>query len=495
MGRNGFLFDIFGSYTRWHVSFNDFWGILYYARHVNLSEPPSLFNGFYPIGYALLLKMMPVTSICMIAGVMNALLGAIAVGVVTSLVSLHGKAAALVAWMISTFWPLLFEHSTMQGADIGGAAFTGLALWLLLRSWAGPQSGRIMPYVLSGVLLGMASLWRSHFLLSSALVIVGWHLFFRGSSMRTWFGLASGFVITAAIQPAINLLSGHGVFETAQIFNVYKTIHGVDWWNPPITIEGSVWSLIAANPQRFFFSYWPEVIGVMTWALAPALCACVPALRQWRSFAMLSLFVTTFYAIPVALGGSVRAIVVLLPFILPCIVLLGIHVWTRLSNTFRRERVRHAVAIMVMALFVGSMGIAWLLQDYSMLRERRFNDDHYRAIRTCLVELGMKSTKEVFIDDSDLYCPEVPPYEYRYNGGWGVYSLYGYNDEFRQLPMSTREALYSACRREGIRFLVLSQNSQRLAPFLNRLYLSSNDAGSDFIPVAQLGRFRIFILR
>ena len=69
----GFTFAI-GWPTQFHTLGNDYWNILYYGRNMTLSQPESLYNGFYPFGYAFLIGQMPFTYVLPLSYLLNALL-------------------------------------------------------------------------------------------------------------------------------------------------------------------------------------------------------------------------------------------------------------------------------------------------------------------------------------------------------------------------------------------------------------------------------------
>ena len=48
---------LIGLYINFHVSVNDFWGNLYMAEHLDITNLESFYNGFYPLGYAVYLKI------------------------------------------------------------------------------------------------------------------------------------------------------------------------------------------------------------------------------------------------------------------------------------------------------------------------------------------------------------------------------------------------------------------------------------------------------
>jgi hypothetical protein len=74
-------------------------------------------------------------------------------------------------------------------------------------------------------------------------------------------------------------------------------------------------------------------------------------------------------------------------------------------------------------------------------------------------------------------------------------ALWGYSDEYSGMPMHSPKAFREACHRRGIRFLVLTPDSKRLAEFLYILYeKESSDAFVGTALIARAGAFKVFIL-
>src|SRR5262245_25218531 len=75
--------------TSGHVALNDFWGNLFIATHLELSVPQSLYSGFYPIGYPLLLRAGGDHAV-MVATIASVISGAVAAGAVALLAARLG---------------------------------------------------------------------------------------------------------------------------------------------------------------------------------------------------------------------------------------------------------------------------------------------------------------------------------------------------------------------------------------------------------------------
>jgi hypothetical protein len=88
----------------------------------------------------------------------------------------------------------------------------------------------------------------------------------------------------------------------------------------------------------------------------------------------------------------------------------------------------------------------------------------------------------------------MPPFQPYSNGGWENYSLWGYRQEFPEIPTDSWENFVAGCASQKIRFLVLSPGAASASDFLGTLY---ND---EFHPdevelVGKIGYTKIFKLK
>ena len=75
------LFCLFvGFLTNFHVYSNDFWGNLFMAEHLDISQPESFYNGFFPLGYAVYLRLFSFGDSIISGYLTNILLGLVMLG-------------------------------------------------------------------------------------------------------------------------------------------------------------------------------------------------------------------------------------------------------------------------------------------------------------------------------------------------------------------------------------------------------------------------------
>lgn len=483
------LFGIVAALLRFPVIENDFWGVLYYGQHLTWADKASLYNGFFPIGYAFLLRLLPYEQVIPWAFLFNLLFGALFAASVTCLVASFDRRTvwAAAAFALAVSYPTVFRYSLVIGADMGAASLAMLAVFFL---WKDPLSGkesdtRFQP-LLAGALLGLSTLWRGHLVVFSLAVIFSFWLFQKPSFAYLWKLLAA-FLVAASIQAIVNLLSGHSPLETAQAFNIYKTFHNVDWRNPPSDeqiAQFSLFDLIARRPQLFLARYKILLAPLLPLSLPSIFLLLVSKNAVLTRFAKFSALSIVLYSLPVALGDSPRAPLPLAGLFLPSVVFL----WMALLERFRTFARFLAPAAVI--LFAAALLLLWS-RNAAFFRETRKADDVPRRVERILLRAGLHTPRQVFTDRYNLYF-HIPPYEPRYNGGWGIYSLWGYEQENPELPMTSFEEFRAACAEQGIQYLVLSPKADTLSDFLYETYLAN---GNDFIElIGTSGNLKIFRL-
>lgn len=481
------LFGVVAALLRFPVIENDFWGALYYGRHLTWADKASLYNGFFPIGYAFLLRLLPYGQVILWAFLVNLLFGAAFIAAVTCLVTAFDRRAV---WAVSAFalaisYPTVFRYSLVIGADMGAASLATLAVFFL---WKDPLAGResdarLSPF-LAGGLLGLSTLWRGHLVVFSLAVILGFWLFQKPSFAYVWKLLAA-FLVVASLQAILNLLSGHGPLETAQAFNIYKTFHNVDWRNPPSdeqVAQFSLLDLIARRPEWFFARYKLLLSPLLPLSLPSIFLLLVsknPILARFAKFSIMSI---VLYSLPVALGGSPRASLPLVGLFLPS----ALFMWMAFLERFRTFA--RFLAPAAALLFVVALLLFWP-RNAAFFRETRKADEVPRRVERILLRAGLQSPRQVFTDRYNLYF-HIPPYEPRYNGGWGIYSLWGYEQENPELPMTTFEEFRAACAEQGIKYLVLSPKADILSDFLYEVYLADGNDALELIGTS--GNLKVF---
>jgi len=115
------------------------------------------------------------------------------------------------------------------------------------------------------------------------------------------------------------------------------------------------------------------------------------------------------------------------------------------------------------------------------------------VIEQTLLDNGLTSPTQIFADRYDFYTPNSMPYRSRQIGNWSAGWVWGYADEFPAIPNDSWESFSQACQEQGVRFLVLSQNSIYRGDIFPPIYNDEVDLdayGLRFI--AQRGKMRLY---
>ncbi len=173
-----FIYVLSSLYIRFQVTLNDFWGVLYYARHISLDKPASLYNGFFPIGYPFLLNIFPDPNVIYFAFAINIISAATFVGLVSILFfQLKKSGWGLIAvFCMAVFYPLFFRYANTTSADISTAAFSMGGIYFLWRSdlEKSEHAHPIQSDLLCGLFFGLSAIFRNHAIISTAAILLAY---------------------------------------------------------------------------------------------------------------------------------------------------------------------------------------------------------------------------------------------------------------------------------------------------------------------------------
>jgi hypothetical protein len=491
-----------GFYTQFHVASNDFWNILYYGRRMTLAEPESLYNGFFPFGYAFLIGQLPFTYVLPLAYVVNALLaGLFAASVSTLVAAARSTFATGIAFFASLAAPFIFQNANTLSPDIGSVAFTAFAIFLLWRDRFGEKQEKPddLRAVLIGLSLGMAFLWRNHAIVSSAVVLFGYFIFVGIRPLRPLALILGAFLLIVSLQVAVNLVSGHGAFETAQAFNIHKFFYGINDTNPPTPAEIEKFSLIdtfLSKPQSAINTYLVSFRYLVSFGWAAAACFLLSPRGRISRYSLFLLLFVFLYSIPVALGDSPRAPIMLMAAYVPSFALLAVVVTDLVGGKITHNRWAAGLVYFLFLAASAQLFYGWISYDVDFIRTSRAERKVLAVIEQTLIFSGMESPNEVFADRNDFYTPNKMPYRSRRIGSLVQDWFWGFRDEFPPLPNDSWDSFSAACREQGVRFLVLSPNSRYRGDFFPLIYDPKADLDSLGLQfIAQRGNIRIFQLK
>ena len=458
-----------------HLCLNDFWAWSFLASRMDFGDAASLQNGFMPPAYAIFLKLLgPSREIAgaFVLTLLSVLVAACAVGKIVLRIATPG-AAALAIGLLALFPPFL-QSGLTAGPDIVVASLVTLAVAVFWREGCDLRWG-----MLAGAALGLAVLIRSHALFAGVGILVASVLLDRRIG-RAAGGLLLGLAAGAAVQIFVNLSAGEAAWSNTQAFNVHKMVYGMDWYAPVTPESASALSIIADEPALFIRQWAGALLRSGVWLLGAAMALIfgwrsghVPLLRLSGA----SLIAGTLYTIPVSLGDSPRAVVVISALIVPPVAILILEL--------RRQRVVVSALGIAAVLAVGvTMG---LRADREFLVHNFKQHKDFQALELRLAAVGVDNAREVFTDDFDLYFRSIEGRRPLTKGGWGLIGIEGWAGQFPQLPTDDAEHFLESCRANGVRYLALTRKSRRLGSQFAILRYDPAAAGAQ--PVGESGEF------
>ena len=469
---------------------------------MTLTEPESLYNGFFPFGYAFLIGQLPFTYVLPLSYVLNALLAGLFTASVSTLVAATRSILATgIAFFASITAPYIFKNANTLGPDIGSVAFTAFAIFLLWHDQF--EEKREIPgdlrAVLSGFSLGMAFLWRNHAIVSSAAILFGYFLFAGIRPLRSLALIVGSFFFILSMQVVVNLVSGHGALETAQAFNIHKFFYGIGDLYPPTPEEIEKFSFIDAvmnNPQGAIDAYLVSFRYLASFGWPGAACFLLFPKGRISRYSLFLLLFVLLYAIPVSLGDSPRAPVMLMGAYVSSFALLAVVLTDLVDKKFNPKKWVTGLAGILFVVASAQLFYGWIRYDVEFIRTSRAERKVLSVIEQTLVSHGMESPTEVFADRYDFYTPHRMPYRSRQIGNWSQYWVWGFNDEFPPLPNDSWDSFAGACKEQGIRFLVLSPNSFYRGDIFPPIYHEEvNIESLELQFIAQRGNIRIYKFR
>ena len=466
---------LIGKSTNFFVFHNDFFWNLFTVQHLNINEPASFYNGFFPVGYPIFLKMLSIGNIFITAYLANILFGLVMLGAVAYLTYVTvGPGWALFCTITLSLIPKIFRYITTPGPDIGTTAFIAVGGTLLILSVTKnlKDNQRIKLILLSGVLFGLSALWRYHGLPLGVGFIIGSALISRKYFIYLVFGLTSIF-LTYSIQSFFNIASGHGLLETATSFNVYITMYGVTWQKVSLMVKDlphSVLEVIFSSPIRFLQTYSYNFLKIIP-LIIPSLLGIflLKDKKQVKISSIISL-ATILYLLVVSIGSgrSDRTGLPIIPFTIYQITVLASFAYRKAFENLgtRNLRILSVFAFVVVSFKLSSFGY----DNFADIKDRKDFQEKYQSIQRVLIQEGVQNSKQVFSTSYDLYFPELKPYQPYNNGDWARYDMYGLNQEYPELTTQNMDKFLADCHQHAITHLVLDKSASVLMSELGQIY-------------------------
>ena len=159
------------------------WGIYFIAQHLDFAKPETLYNGFFPIGYPLLVRIMstvahPATG----AYVLNVSATIALLMVVARFLNRYvSQSWTLFLLFLISFFPRFFHNITAPGPDIPAVVLMTAGMVLLLggQTHASKKTLSVRRLLAAGSLFAFASLLRYHALIASFLFLLSLSIVYR----------------------------------------------------------------------------------------------------------------------------------------------------------------------------------------------------------------------------------------------------------------------------------------------------------------------------
>jgi len=425
----------------WHSHFamlsNDVFPLRWQAEHLSLRHPETFYDGFFPIGYPLLLRIAAISG----NSVLATMLLQIALAVVYVLFArrfLQGvlrHEVALLALPIVLFAPQIAGNVLSVTPDFFAALFALVAFFLLTR----PDIRRNI--FLAGISMGVGYLFRTHIVVLALSLALALFIFENGRRMRATLSFCAGVLPFAIAQGLLQVWAGHGFFENAQAFNLWRTMYGMDWNNPAALGSASVFDVIRGNPQVFLAAYWGALRNGSLYLLPSLLALLFLFIRRRTTVQRTSqemllasfTFSTFLYLILTAIGGSPRNVTVVFPILVADILFIVDRVFAPMTVSKRRF-VTQLFAVLLWS--IGIIGI-FIFSNRSVPRIRDYTEvEHLLKVHSKADAMG------IYTDDFDFYFPGLRYQTPRISGGWPEVGLPHYVEEFPHLRDSSASILH-----------------------------------------------------
>ncbi len=477
------------------VTHNDYWAILQLAEKLHVSDPSTWHNGFYPVGYVLLLKLLSAPG-----PVVLPTLASVAFG----LTALAGLAAALrdlrprfwlpaLAALLLFSYPIFFNYTTQPGPDIGCAAWLALALWRLqaaARHTDPRAAGRAA--LAGGLFLGLAFLWRAHVLTLAAGLCAGFALV-AAHRRPVLTRAVAGFAALFLLQAAVNLAAGRGILGLHTGFLAHQSMYGMDWprVGTPGEFAGSMLDVFRMSRAHFLSTWAANFYGYLPLLGMCAAPAFLNSTSPHARSALAVLFGLTPYFLATSIGCSDRDLVPAAPLVAFC--LAGLlapppEAADRTGHDFVAWR-----AAFTTLLVAGWCAGAWR-QNLQVLQLHASTRETYAEIEQAIAPtLGSAGAEAIFSNDCQIYFLSLhPPRPLRY-GGWERFGSGSYRDPLPDLDLDWPDYLRHL-RETGVRVIVLNRRFGFESPHLEKLYREGSDPANGIPAARDIASFRIFFL-
>jgi len=449
---------------------NDCFPLRWQADHLSIHNPESFYNGFFPVGYPLLLRLAGYTgnsilALLLIQIILSGFFVPVSFKFLRKYLPVELSSLALIALVFS---PQILRAVLSVTPDF----FAAFAILLACISFSKGRFG------LTGFFIGLGYLQRTHIVvfliaLGIAQLALANEKRFAGT-MRIWL-TAMPFIL---VQGFVQIWSGYGFFENEQAFNIWRTMHGMDWNNPPDLQGISSLDLIRREPMLLLTCMG---IGILRSAadLLPLAFVMIHAKVCGRNSILPILTAAAFlYIVINTAGGSPRSLIITMP--------LTVLSWAYIANiVFVRTRLTFTprLAAWVVCLAIPCAVAVVIL---SALRSKA-RVEEYETVEHTLNVASPSDAKRIYMDDFDLYFPNLKYQTPFTSGGWAVIGLPHYLAQHPRIHDTSAQAERDDLKRAGIDRVVF-----RVPPYDPRGYESIRKDSTLFQLIARTANHEIY---
>ncbi len=449
--------------SRFAVLSNDAFPLRWQAEHLSLKNPESFYNGFFPIGYPILLRLVSFTHEPLaVLEILQALTaGLFALFAIWFFARYSGRLGMLIALTLTLFYPSVIRAVLSATPDFAVALAALLAFYAIAKR----------SYGIAGLALGIGSLFRTHMLALIVAVILALILYERDGRLMKLLRLCLTTIPFVLLQGFFQVWSGHDFFETSQAINVYRMMYGIDWSHPPTNLNAGVVSLIAHDPMRFASAYLGNLWS-SAFAIIPILGVLIWQVRSKNRPTSLLVILTAslIYLLIVTIGYSPRAVVLVWPVVVLAITMILQYALRLNSPTMLRAApLRWMVAGLLLVAIFATIEI-FLGANHAAARV-----SEYTRIEDALNVRTPEEAQRIYTDDFGLYFPHLDAITPRTSGGWAEIGLPNYLEENPHLTDSTAEGLRASLLQNDLHTLIF-----RIPPINQRAYTSAAEDSTHF---------------
>jgi 4-amino-4-deoxy-L-arabinose transferase-like glycosyltransferase len=469
--------------SKGYVLINDYWTLKIAADLLSFSNPESWFNGYFPIGYILFLKVFGLT--IQSAFLFTLLCSIILLYIVFQLAKLvfNSETAALMALGFTFLFPEYSKYLTAPGPYIAFDLLILSSIYFFLKHFRDQEQSRYI--FLSGVFIGAAYIFRYHAFVFLPGLIACIFLFGK-KKLNLLLFFTFGVFLLVQFQLYIDLLAGKSIFTNFQSISLSR----INWYQfNPSDHSVSIFNKIFSNLPDSLIFYVKNFFSRMYVLIPFALVFYFDKKSRSNMLLQMLLIISFLYFLVINFHFSDRGIITLIP-VYSILIASFIHFSIRKILHYSNLRITNYICYTLLAVPIG----VFVFSNYNFYKKSSIIAEKFIKVED-VIAVDSKNhyySNEVFTTSFDLYFRKEPFWLMK-NGGWLRGSPDFYHSYFPNLSVSDLSSFVSDVRSKNIKYLVMDTNSKKVAGFLYNLY--ENEENPDFILLAKIDEFKIFKLQ